>query len=314
MAMPPPVTPTVAGRPPGQRLAAWIQATRPPFLVATLLPVLTGLALVARQTGQVNWPLALLTLVGSLAMQIGTNLANDYYDFIQYRGDVPYEGGSGVLQEGKLSLDDVYRGTWVTFAFTAAVGIYLGTRSTPLVWLLTAIGLIGAIYYSAPPIRFGYRGWAEVVCGISMGPVIVLGVYMVQTGRPSWEALAVSFPLASFVAMILYGESIHDIQQDQQTGKWTVAARLGETRAVAAMMAWIAATGVLSVLGVATGLLPQLLLLELVPMALVLRVLRPWAGKREGGPDTAKPRFGRLALRLYLSTGLLLFLGLALGL
>src|SRR5690606_21548410 len=179
---------------------------------------------------------------------------------------------------------------------------------------LTAIGLIGAIYYSAPPIRFGYRGWAEVVCGISMGPVIVLGVYMVQTGRPSWEALAVSFPLASFVAMILYGESIHDIQQDQQTGKWTVAARLGETRAVAAMMAWIAATGVLSVLGVATGLLPRLLLLELVPMALVLRVLRPWAGKREGGPDTAKPRFGRLALRLYLSTGLLLFLGLALGL
>lgn len=314
MAMPPPVTPTVAGRPPGQRLAAWIQATRPPFLVATLLPVLTGLALVARQTGQVNWPLALLTLVGSLAMQIGTNLANDYYDFIQYRGDVPYEGGSGVLQEGKLSLDDVYRGTWVTFAFTAAVGFYLGMRSTPLVWLMTVIGLLGAIYYSAPPIRFGYRGWAEVVCGISMGPVIVLGVYMVQTGHPSWEALAVSFPLASFVAMILYGESIHDIQQDRQTGKWTLAARLGETRAVSAMMIWIAATGVLSVLGIVAGLLPRLLLLELVPMALVLRRLRPWSGHGDGGQPADRPRFGRLALRLYLSTGLLLMAGLALGL
>lgn len=314
MAPSPPALPTVTGPVGGQRLAAWFQATRPPFLVATFLPVMTGLALVIHETGSINVPLALLTLIGSLAMQIGTNLANDYFDYVQYEGDLPFRGGSGVLQEGKLSLADVYRGTWVTLAFTAAVGLYLGAKSSPLVWLLTGIGLVGAVFYSAPPIRFGYRGLAEVVCGLSMGPVIVLGVYLVQRGHPSLSALVVSLPLASFVALILYGESIHDIDEDRQTGKATVASRLGTTKAIVAMIIWIAGTGLLMTAGAWVGLLPRLLWLELIPIGLSLRVLFRLLGGGQGGSAQAMPRLGRLALRLYLSTGLLLVLGLATGL
>lgn len=342
----PSTMPAAARRVGAQRLAAWFQSTRPPFMVATLLPVAAGLALVVREVGAVNVPLALLTLVGALAMQIGTNLANDYYDYVQYTGDLPFQGGSGVLQEGKLTLADVYRGTWVTLGFTAAVGVYLGAVSSPLVWVLTAVGLFGAVFYSAPPIRFGYRGLAEVVCGLSMGPIIVLGVYLVQRGQPSVAALAVSLPLASFVALILYGESIGDIDEDRLTGKATVASRLGTHKAIGAMFVWIALTGSLMAGGAWAGLLPQLLWLELIPIGLALGLLhRLWRGGTDSGginggtdsPSTAGtttaegtavtaatkaatavpapplPRLGRLALGLYLSTGLLLVIGLATG-
>jgi len=292
-------------------LANWIQALRARFFIATIIPVTAGLLLAARE-GAFAPATALVTLLGALAMHVGTNLANDYYDWIQYTGDLPYHGGSGVIQEGKIPAQAIHRAAWAAFSAALAAGVYLSTTAGAAVLLFTVLGLFGAVFYSAPPVRFGYRGLAEVVCGLSMGPVLVLGTYYVQAGRLSPEALAAALPLASFVAFILYGESIPDIDEDRQTGKWTLAARLGERRALLGYGIWVAGTG----LGIAAlalaGLLPRLLLAELVVVALVLRVTgRLWAGAGTGAHDRARlERLGKMALGLYLSTGLLLIAGL----
>lgn len=331
------MTPTAPGeaglRPvPGNPVANWIQALRPRFYIATVVPVATGLLLAAHD-GHFDATLAVITLLGALAMHAGTNLANDYYDWVQYTGDLPYHGGSGVIQEGKIPPEAVKRAALLTFAAAFAAGLYLSTVAGLPVLMFTLLGLLGAYFYSAPPVRFGYRGLAEVVCGLSMGPVIVLGTYYTQAGRLSAEALAASLPLASFVAFILFGESIPDIDEDRQTGKWTVAARLGQRRAIQVYVLWIVLTGLAVAALAAAGLLPPLLLAELVVMALVLRAVRPLlagtgpgAGAAAGsggaapapGGDAAErerarlSRLGKMALALYLSTGLLLIIGLAL--
>src|SRR5690554_3548290 len=117
-------TPAVGGSVPGSRdapavpggpVANWIQALRARFYIATVIPVTAGLLLAANE-GRFDPKLALVTLLGALAMHIGTNLANDYYDWVQYTGDLPYHGGSGVIQEGKIPPEAVRRAAWTAFA------------------------------------------------------------------------------------------------------------------------------------------------------------------------------------------------------
>src|SRR5690606_36153607 len=122
-------------------------------------------------------------------------------------------------------------------------------------------------------------------------------------------------PLASFVAFILYGESIPDIDEDRQTGKWTLAARMGQRRAMQVYALWLVLTGLAIVALAAAGLLSPLLLAELAVMALVLRAIRPLLAAAGAAGDPAArvelerarlERLGRMALALYLSTGLFL--------
>lgn len=289
---------------------AWLQASRPKFYIASVFPVALGWALAARD-GSLDAGRAALTLLGAVLLQAAANFANDYYDWVQYRGDVPYHGGSGVIQEGKLSPETMRRATWLTLAASGAIGAALAARSHPAVYAFTLLGLFSALYYTAPPVRYGYRGLAELGCGLSMGPLIVAGAYTVQTGRLAWDPVLASLPLASLVALILYGESVHDIAEDRATGKLTLAARLGEPAAVRLFVAWVAATALGMAAGALAGRLP---LLALAAAAAAIPALRG-AGALWRGAYRTEDLFdlGRRARRLYLATGALLAAGVALG-
>lgn len=287
---------------------AWFQATRPHLKPVTVIPVLVGI-LVAGGEGHFDPWLALWTLLGSLAIHAGTDMANDYYDFVMYEGDAPFTGGSGVIQAGWLSPESLRRGAWVCFGFGALVGVYLAARTG---WPALALGLLGiasGLFYTAPPVRYGYRGLGEVMVGLNMGAVLVVGSYYVQARSVSLEALVASLPLVSLVALILYAESIHDIEEDRATGKRTLAARLGEAGAVRLYFGWVAATAVLVVAGVLAGRLPALLLLTLVPAARCLRAAPRYLGGRYRHEDLY--RLGRMALGLYKATGAALVGGYA---
>ena len=289
-------------------LKAWYQASRPHLKPVTIIPVLVGI-LVAGGEGHFDPWLALLTLLGSLAIHAGTDMANDYFDYIMYEGDAPFTGGSGVIQAGWLSPDSLRRGAWTTFGFGALVGGYLAARTG---WPALAFGLLGiasGLFYTAPPIRYGYRGLGELMVGLNMGAVLVLGSYYVQARGLSVEALIASLPLVSLVALILYAESIHDIEEDRATGKMTVAARLGETRALRLYFGWVAATVVLIVVGVAAGRLPALVLVTLIPAARCLRQAPAFLARPYRHQDLY--RLGRLALGLYKAAGASLVAGYA---
>ncbi|MFS8640461.1 MAG: prenyltransferase [Symbiobacteriaceae bacterium] len=301
---------------PGRRTArellrAWFIASRPQVKPVTIIPVLVGL-LLAVEDGSFDPWLAVLTMIGSLLIHAGTDLSNDYYDYVMYRGDAPFTGGSGVIQAGLLSPESCRRGAWVAFGTAAVIGAYLAAR---VGWPVLAFGMFGifsGLFYTAPPIRYGYRGLGELMVGINMGLVIVVGTYFVQARTVTVEAAVASLPLASLVALILYAESVHDIEEDLATGKRTLATRLGEAGAIRLYYAWVGLTAVLVVGGIAAGYLPWLVAVALVPMVRCLRTAPPFLRGAYEHQDLYA--LGRMALGLYKVTGVMLVAGYALRL
>lgn len=314
----------------------WIRATRPAFLMVSVFPAVIGILAAVRHGAFSPLPAA-LTVFGAALAQIATNFSNDYFDYVQYEGDIPFGGGSGVIQAGVISPEALLRAAIITFAAGGVIGAVLGLTAGPFIWFLTGLGIIGGYFYTAPPLRLGYRGLAEVTTGISMGPGITVGAFLVQTGdavmhggetaaayvarvgAAAVQPALLSVPLASFVALILFAESIHDIDQDRQTGKITLAVRLGPRRALSLMIGWVALTAVFIGAGAIQGFLPRLLLAALVPAGWVLvKALRTagedprvWLAAQGHGKVS---RLGGKALLLYASASILTVVGLAVGL
>lgn len=219
------------------KLKAWVQASRPPFFIATLIPLTAG-AVVAGRKGSFNvLPFALI-LFASFLVHFATNIANDYFDHVQGTDAGDSIGGSRVLQQGKITLPELRN--MIILLCTVASVIGLGLTLAYKIWAilpLMAIAAFSSIFYVAPPIRYGYRGLGEVFVGINMGPVMVLGCSWVLLGCVDWTALPVSIPIGLMVSHILYYQSIPDIDTDEQAGKRTLAVRLGKKKALAGL--WV---------------------------------------------------------------------------
>lgn len=206
----------------------WWRAVRPKSFTATTTPIAVGVALAAIH-GIFNPFWAILTLLAAVFLQAGTNLANDYYD---YRNEVDSSASlspSGVIQQGILSAGAVLRGGIVCFVLGAALGVALALHGGPAIWVLGVLGVLIGFFYTAGPFPFAYIGLGEAVVFVAMGPAMVLGAYMVQTQRFSWEAVAVGIPVGLLVAAILHANNLRDIETDRAHGKMTLAARFGRT-------------------------------------------------------------------------------------
>lgn len=213
-----------------ETLKAWVQASRPPFFVATLIPLVIGW-LLAREHG---WHPArfLLVLLACFIVHLATNLANDYFDYIQGTDSGDAIGGSRVIQENKITPALLGRVIFLLYflAFLISLSIVLGLRLYGLAPLIL-FSFFSSLFYVAPPIRYGYHGLGELFVALNMGPIMVVGTYWVVAGRPSWEALYVSVPIGLMVASILYYQSLPDMATDAAAGKRTLAVRLGRSGA-----------------------------------------------------------------------------------
>lgn len=179
-----------------------------------------------------------LVLFASFLVHFATNIANDYFDHMQGTDAGHSIGGSRVLQEGKITLSELRMAIVLLYAVAGSIG--LGLMYSLKLWAvlpLMAIAAFSSIFYVAPPIRYGYHGLGELFVGINMGPVMVLGSYWVMLGRVDWMALPVSIPIGLMVALILYYQSIPDIDTDEQAGKRTLAVRLGKKKSLAGL--WV---------------------------------------------------------------------------
>lgn len=209
---------------------AWLRATRPFSFTATLIPVTLGAALAAT-TGEFMLGLYLLTLLGSIAIHAGANMANDYYDHIKGIDTPDSPGPSGVIQRGLLTPEQVLRGAAVCFAIGIAVGLSLVAVAGPAILWLGLVSVPLAFFYTGKPFHLGYRGLGEVIVLIFMGPVMVLGSYFVQVRRFELAPLLLSLPVAFLVAAILHANNMRDLESDKASGKQTLATLLGRAGA-----------------------------------------------------------------------------------
>ena len=310
------------GRPIKPRLALpWLilRTTRLPFLTATFVPVLLGLAIAARH-GPFDWLVAALTILGASFAHLAINVTNDIFDTLSGADEAnvnptQFSGGSRVLYYGLLSLRELSTWAAILFAGAIAVGlVLLAIRPSLELLLIGVAGVLIGLAYTAPPLKLVYRGLGEIAVAVGFGPVMLLGAYVAQTGRLAWEPLVASLPVAILIALILYVNEIPDRRGDAAAGKRTLVVRLSQIAVerlylVAALVAFA-----LVVVGVAAGIMPWPTLLALLALPLVFQVYRG-IDQHYNSPYTLMAVMGT-NVKLHLYTGLLLFVGylVALGL
>lgn len=213
----------------------WIAGARPRTLPAALVPVLVGTAAAAGMNGDTNALKGLFiwrfvaALVVSLALQIGVNYANDYSDGI--RGtDADRVGPMRLTGSGRKSPGAVKRAAFLSFGVAAVAGLCLAAATS---WWLIAVGLVAiaaAWFYTGGPRPYGYAGLGEVFVFVFFGVVATTGSAFVQIERITPLTLLVSIPVGLFATALLVVNNLRDIPGDTESGKRTLAVRLGDKR------------------------------------------------------------------------------------
>ena len=245
------------------RASAWVQAARPKTLTAAAAPVLVGAGL-----AEAHGTLALLPVVaalaGALLIQIGTNFANDYYDFVR-GADVPGRVGPvRVTQAGLIPPVQVWRGMVVVLAAAAAVGVYLVVvGGWPIVWVGTA-SLFCAVAYTGGPYPLAYHGLGDPFVFVFFGLVAVGGTYWVQALAVPGDVLLAGAAMGALNTAILVANNLRDLETDGSVGKRTLAVRLGRngTRVEYAVLMAVGFT--IPVLGVGVYEWPTAALIALI--------------------------------------------------
>ena len=283
--------------------SAWVAAMRPRTLPAALVPVAVGLACAARR-GPLDPRVAAVTLGASILIQIGTNLANDYYDFAAGADTAARVGPRRITQAGLADPRAVRRAAFGALAAAALAGLYLVAVGG---WPIAVIGvasLLAALAYTAGPWPLAYHGLGDVFAFVFFGPIAVGGTVFLQAGRIERADVLVSLPIACLVTAILVVNNLRDIPTDARAGKRTLAVSLG-ARATRFEYTVLVALAFLSLplLQAATG---RLVVLALAALPLALGEVRAlW---RRSGRDLNRSLAG--TARLHLVFGALLALGI----
>lgn len=201
-------------------------ACRPKTLPAAVAPVLLGTA-IALGDGGMHWPSAVLAFLGAMTIQIGTNLANDYYDFKKGTDTAERTGPIRVTQAGLISPASVRLGFIFTFAIAAAIAFQLSLRGGWPILLIGAASIAAGILYTAGPKPLGYNGLGELFVFIFFGPVAVAGTYFVQTREINSAVILAGVAPGLISAAILVVNNLRDIETDRKANKRTLAVRFG---------------------------------------------------------------------------------------
>jgi 1,4-dihydroxy-2-naphthoate polyprenyltransferase len=206
----------------------WLMAARVRTLPAAIAPVLVGTAAAVERVGEL--PRAggfVVALLGSVLIQIGTNLANDYSDARRGADNADRLGPVRVTSAGLVTPRRVLVATWVAFAAAVACGIYLAVLAGPVILLIGALSIAAGVLYTGGPRPYGYAGLGEVFVFLFFGLVAVNGSYYVQLEELEFLPLGLSVAVGFLSTAILVVNNLRDIDTDRRAGKRTLAVRVG---------------------------------------------------------------------------------------
>jgi 1,4-dihydroxy-2-naphthoate polyprenyltransferase len=208
------------------RLQVWLLAARPKTLPAAITPVMIAGAL-ALADRVFHLPSFLAALIGGLLIQVGTNYANDLYDFKKSVDTQERLGPMRVTQAGLVTANEMRNATYIVFSAALLVGVYLVTRGG---WPIVIIGLTSILcgyLYTAGPYPIGYIGLGELFVLVFFGFVPVIGSYYAMALKISSEVVASGLAPGLLSIAILSVNNLRDLNTDRTTGKRTLAVRFG---------------------------------------------------------------------------------------
>jgi len=209
---------------------AWLLASRPATLSAAVVPVAVGSAVAQALHGFALWP-ALAALLGAMWIQVGTNFANDVYDYKKGADTGDRVGPTRAAQAGLLAPKQLFLGMFVAFGLSALCGLFLLTHAG---WPIAVIGVasvLSGIAYTGGPYPLGYNGLGDVFVMLFFGFVAVCGTVFVQLGHVPGVAIWASIPVGALATAILVVNNIRDADTDVLCGKRTLAVRFGRSAA-----------------------------------------------------------------------------------
>jgi 1,4-dihydroxy-2-naphthoate polyprenyltransferase len=229
-----------------------LRASRPQYLAASVAPVLVGSALGYSVAGGFDAVLFMLATLAIMALHAGANVTNDYFDHTTQNDWVnenptPFSGGRRFIQQGILSP----RATLFAGLGYLAIGCGIGlaivwlTRS-PLVLGIGVAGAFGAYFYTAWPLRLGYRGVGEVLIGILFGILPVYGSYYLQARAVDALPILPALIVAILIFLVILINEFPDLAADAHVRKRTLVVLLGVPRAAFIYRAALVASYVLA--------------------------------------------------------------------
>ena len=259
-------------------MSEWIEGARPRTLPNAVAPVVAGVG-AAIELDAFSWWRALLALLVSLALIVGVNYANDYSDGV--RGtDENRVGPLRLVGSGVAAPKAVLAAALTSLGLAGILGLLL-VALTGYWWLLAmgAVCILGAWFYTGGSKPYGYYGFGEIAVFVFFGLAGVLGTLYVQAGRVSWIGLGCAVAVGCFSTGVLTANNLRDIPTDIESGKRTLATRLGDAGTRRLYLILLAVPYVVSV---AFGITRPLLLITLVTAPLLLQSVRAVGGGAQG--------------------------------
>lgn len=220
------------------KLIIFFLASRPKFLTASVAPVLVGSALGYAATGIFSPVLFILALLAIMALHSGANVANDYFDHISgndwaNKNPTPFSGGRRFIQERILSpkatlLISLF---WLTVGSIIGVIILLLTQSI-FILVLGLVGLLGGFFYTAPPVKLGYRYVGEFVIALLFGLLAVYGSYYLQAETIDITPILPACLVSILIFLVILVNEFPDLKADSAVNKKTLVVFLGAPVAI----------------------------------------------------------------------------------
>jgi 1,4-dihydroxy-2-naphthoate octaprenyltransferase len=261
------------------RWGIWWRAFRFHYASASFMPGILG-GMIAWVTDRQFHPIYfLLVMLGLVLNHLALNMTDDYYDFrhlvdvFKTEGRNPYAGGSGTLSSGLIKPQEMRLVFSTFYGIAIAIGLFLGVTRGIFVFLLLAFGFFCAFFYTAPPIRFGYKGLGEMAQLLCFGPGIGIGAYYVQTQKISWEAFWGTLPFGIMLFSMITINEIPDYFEDRKGGKLNLVARFGRERGVWLFILSLCAAYGAILTGIILGKIPLLGLISFLTLPIAYKTI-----------------------------------------
>jgi len=255
------------------RLGGMWEIARPFSFTASTVPVAAGGALAAL-AGAFDPGLFLASLVGAVALHVGTNVTNEIYDVRKGVDTIVSPRASHAIVKGRITDRAAYRFAIAAFGVAFLMGLILtSARGWPIVALGIA-GIVGGYTYTAPPFQYKFGPIGIPLVFLLMGPLMVIGTFYAVSGSFDARAVAVSIPVGLLVAAILHGNEWRDISEDARAGAKTFSVQAGRSAAHWLYVALVVGAYLALSAGVVVGLLPTWTLLAMLSLPLLVRQIR----------------------------------------
>ena len=275
----------------------WALAVRLRTLPAAAAGVITGSAL-SWYDGFFRFDAALACLLTAILLQIGSNLANDVFDFERGTDTAERAGPVRVTQAGLLTPSQVKRGMLVVFGLAALFGLYLAWLGGWPIVILGSAAILSAIAYTGGPFPLGYYGLGDLFVFIFFGLASVTGTYYVQAGFVSTAAWWMAIPPGLIITAILVVNNLRDLENDRKAGKRTLAVILGERASKAEYLICMSVAYLIIPLAAWLGVIPWLSLITWLSLPLAIRSTRIVLLQKGRSLNSALAGTGQVALLL----------------